>query len=246
MASSFGNEEDGVKSLHRLFEILRVSNKDRVALERQCGIVTIEQLFQSRAQLIYNRQYVVCLRLVAAIDYLTKKRFLLKGSTTSLDALFNATGGSDDHSKNNWEYFLALKIMQSRQHQSDPNFKKRQVEELKAAKADVTTANKSGEGEPFQKKFKQGDKYWVDTYNSAHHQEEKSDSDDDDTEAILSPEENVEWQYDKTTQDLLLKAAPHCVRIPLPLFKVLYTYQRVGIAWMATLYQNKTGGILGE
>ena len=43
-----------------------------------------------------------------------------------------------------------------------------------------------------------------------------------------------------------LKKLPREIRLPVPLFKKLYSHQRSGIEWMANLFIAKTGGVLGD
>ena len=43
-----------------------------------------------------------------------------------------------------------------------------------------------------------------------------------------------------------LKKLPREIRLPVPLFKKLYSHQRSGIEWMAHLFIAKTGGVLGD
>ena len=78
--------------------------------------------------------------------------------------------------------------------------------------------------EPVQKKFKAGDQYWVDTYDSVCHQEEDSESDDEQEESF-SIDEDSPWELDETSQEVVLKEMHRWVRLPLALYNMLFPYQ---------------------
>ena len=231
-----GQEEK--ESLGKLFGILQVSNKDRQVLQEQFGITTIQSLLRNRKQLIHNQQYKVCCRLVLAIDFL-KLNGLRKKSTNavSVETLFDRIKGA----ATSWELFLAVRIMQARQAESSvgSSLQKRKMGE---------GSNQGKKSEPFQKKFKAGDQYWVDTYD-CREQDDDSESEVDEDKEPEEPfviEEDSPWELDEATEEVVLKEMHKWVRLPFALYKMLFPYQRVGVAWMAGLYQMGMGGILGD
>jgi DNA excision repair protein ERCC-6 len=100
--------------------------------------------------------------------------------------------------------------------------------------------------EPPQKKFKRNDKYWVGTNGSTIHQDEDNEMNLSCVQTLLGLDDESPWMYEPSTDEVVLKELSQSVRLPLSLFKKLFTYQRVGVDWMACLYKKKIGGILAD
>lgn len=84
-----------------------------------------------------------------------------------------------------------------------------------------------------------------DSFQSAK-EELSCSSDDNDGEL----DETGRWKHDKIRKEVSLFSSsefkmPKLV-IPTKLFKTLFDYQKVGVAWMAGLHHGKIGGLLGD
>jgi hypothetical protein len=66
--------------------------------------------------------------------------------------------------------------------------------------------------------------------------------------------ENSAWALDAETNEVFLAADRFAIpdvvwpklRIPIELFNRLYSHQKAGVQWMASLHSNRIGGILGD
>lgn len=54
------------------------------------------------------------------------------------------------------------------------------------------------------------------------------------------------WNLDIAEWVIINADKPDLIRIPVPLFAGLYPYQKIGVDWLVKLYNNGTGGILGD
>ena len=223
-----------MESLTRVFGLLGISNKDKQDLNRQCDINTVQKLIDNRENLLRSK-YKACHLLVAAIDFIGERR----GETPPPhdDSKTHLLFAEHEPLGESWEFHLTKMIEQARAGSpailaSNP-------------RASANEGEKSTGRQPSKDKvFRNGDVYWEDIGNQ-------------DADPILSPavvdadELGINnpaspWKFDESMRYVVLKKSPSEVRIPILLFKKLFCFQREGVAWLAELYINDNGGILGE
>lgn len=231
------NKDQDKQSLKRLYDAVYASPKDRDHLQTQWGVTTLSALVKCRAALA-QQSYKVCGRLVEAID-------CLRHHNAGYDDNNCYTILSTQEFRQRLALFLAQRMITAMQ-QGPSNRNKRNATDVPASTAKAKSDNKV---EPPQKKFRSGDTYWVDPkYGPAFDDSESFEEENvPSVEALLGlDDENSPWKYDNATQEVVWKSLPNSIRVPEHLFRKLYPYQRIGVDWMAGLYQKKTGGILAD
>ena len=218
--------------LKRILDRIKISTSDSKCLHEKYGITTVQEFINFRSTLALSHIISkTCRLLVACIDYITERS---NSSSTryeeSEEYKYFARGTPVS---NCWEHFLAL------QYDGERN-KMESVEEDVIQKSTSMGDNQGRNGRD-EKGFRVGDQYWLDLTL----QQDKSTVSSL-PEIEVSFDHSSLWSVSDDKKEVFLKTMTDTMRIPLPLFKTLYGYQRDGIAWMADLFERGTGGILGE
>lgn len=226
MSSALGS----MTSLEKLFGLLEVSGGDREGLKAQCGIDSIGKLMLNRENLARS-PYKTCHLLVASIDFIAERKASLSPphDYSTADQLFTSKMPLEQ----SWEHYLARMIEQARNEPQETATATR-------SRAEKGNTAKRRDGRAKQKVFRNGDVYWEEVGDV------KMASGTTDMDELGIAAEDSPWQYDEASEHVVLIKEPKSIRIPKDLFKMLFSFQRAGIAWLSGLYIDKTGGILGE
>ena len=217
-------------SLAKVFGLMKISKADQDGLKDQCNIATVQQLVASRPRLAYSHHSTTCRLLVAAIDFIQPKRLAAPDVDDAQVHKYFET--KDRPLKESWEFFLATMIHRAMSQSGQSNRTEHSAE---------ASAQKSAQNTKAEKKFRAGDTYWVEV----EHESDEEALSDDETDGLDFGASSL-WLLDKVNLEVCLKRAADIVRIPLSLFKMLYPFQRDGVAWIAGLFLDDSGGILGE
>jgi hypothetical protein len=214
-------------SLKKILDLIQISRSDSDCLREKYGICSLHGLLAIRQRLALNSSSKTCRLLLACIDFINERRKTCEPTYEDSEAYKFFIQGTPVMTS--WEYFLALQYDFARQH----------IETMKCDQK-AASVGKNMKRLSDEKGFRNGDQYWQDVElqqaespvaSLGHGELFNSDS---------------LWSVSEDSNEVILKALPEIVRIPLQLFTKLYDYQRDGIAWMAELYNRETGGILGE
>lgn len=222
-----------MESLTRVFGLLEISASDKQALKEQCGIDSVKKLMENRQNLA-SSSYKSCHLLVAGIGYINERRAKLKPpyDDTTVHLLFTSSESLDA----SWEHYLARLIEQAKVEPEEQLTGKRTRTEQGEMQKGLAGKTKN------QKVFRNGDVYWEEVSDEGFRSTEKGI----DVDELGINTEDSPWTFDDSGQYVVLANEPTALRIPKELFKMLYCYQRSGVAWMAGLHIGNTGGILGE
>ena len=195
-------------------------------------------------KLVDNRQnlasspYKSCHLLVAAIGYINERRAKLKPpyDDSTVHLLFTSRESLDA----SWEHYLARLIEQARIQPQEKLAGKRAHTEQGETQKGFSGKVKN------QKVFRNGDVYWEEVSDEEFGSTATRTNGGLDADELGIDAKDSPWKYDDSRQHVVLAKEPSALRIPMELFKMLYGYQRSGVAWMAGLYIQETGGILGE
>lgn len=217
-------------SLDRVFEFMKICEGDREEIKKEFRIDTVTKLIQSRSSLSACRNNAACRVVVFGIDFI--KLHLQNSSNTineyNVDALFTST----ERIASSWKRFLMSRIEESMKRSSETV-----VEDDTASS---TTTNSSISTIENETKSKEVHFEWA---------EEDIDDDNDfdmEFDEELEFDQDSPWELDSNSHEVYLKKKPESVRVPVTLYKMLFDYQRLGVAWIIQLFLDKTGGILGE